>query len=55
MAMELEIFEGTLISWEELCANAMAEAPDLQPEQLVSISHSDDKGKGLVVLWFWGV
>ncbi len=49
-----EFHEGTLIGWRELFELVLPKAAQLAPEQLVSYSHSDDSGKGLVVLWYWG-
>ncbi len=45
--------QATMISWPELFEHAAAKAMDLHPDQVVSVSHSDDQGKGLVALWYW--
>ena len=45
---------GTMISWDGLFQWVLGEAARLHPDQVVSISHSDSKGDGIVTLWYWG-
>ena len=45
-------FRGTLISWEELFNEATAFANEVGPDRIVNISHSADRGDGLVVVWY---
>lgn len=56
-AFELEVrFEfkrATLISWDELFQWASDKAGEFTREQVISVSHSDSKGSGIVVLWYW--
>ena len=51
--VEYKMFRGTLITWEELFAQAAEFASALTPEELISISHSEDGNDGVVVVWFW--
>ncbi len=44
---------GTLISWDELFVAACGTADNFQLEQVVSFSHSDSKGNGIAVVWYW--
>ena len=53
LRLAFEFERGTLISWELLFQAAAEKAERLLPEQLVSISHSDDNGNGLAVVWYW--
>jgi len=55
LALELrvELVRGRLISWEELFAQTASAVASIRPEQLVSISHSDDDGDGVVARWYW--
>ena len=46
------IFRGTFISWEELFDQAAAFANEIGPERLVNVSHSADRGDGVVVVWY---
>ncbi len=47
------MFRGTWISWEDLFQEAADFANELGPERVVSISHSEDQGKGVVTVWYW--
>lgn len=48
-----EIFDGTLITWEELFQQAADFASGLGPDRLINISHSDNHGRGVVTVWYW--
>ena len=53
--LELRLWfkRGTLISWDELFRAICAKTRELRAEQVLSISHSDSKGDGIAVLWYW--
>ena len=53
LRLKFDYKRGTLISWEALFEEACAKAAKLLPDLFVSISHSDDKGNGVVTLWYW--
>ena len=46
-------FRGTFATWEELFNDAAAFATGVGPERVVGISHSSDRGDGLVTVWYW--
>ena len=48
-----EMFRGTLASWPQLLDQAAAFASTLGRERLITISHSEDKDDGVVVVWYW--
>ncbi|RJP33373.1 MAG: hypothetical protein C4547_12370 [Phycisphaerales bacterium] len=47
-------FRGTFRSWRNLFQEATDFATTVGPERLVSISHSADRGEGIVTVWYWG-
>jgi hypothetical protein len=49
-----EMFRGGMLtSWVELCQQAASFASELGPERLITISHSEDRNEGIVVVWYW--
>jgi hypothetical protein len=52
--VRFEIFRGTLATWPELFARASEFATEIGREQLISISHSEDKDDGVIAVWYWG-
>ena len=46
-------FRSSFKSWDDLFSEAAAFATTLGPERLISISHSEDSGKGVVAVWYW--
>ena len=46
-------FKSSFKSWETLFAEAAAFAEEVGPEDLISISHSEDQSKGVVTVWYW--
>ena len=48
-----KMFRGTLATWDELFAEAAAFASELLPEQVISISHSEDGNAGVIAGWYW--
>jgi len=45
-------FRGTLATWEQLFSEAAAFANEVGPDRIVNISHSVDRGDGVVVVWY---
>ena len=46
-------FRGTFTSWPSLLKQAADFASEIGPGRLITISHSEDKDDGLVVVWYW--
>jgi hypothetical protein len=40
-------------SWDTLFLQAAEFATEIGPENVISISHSEDKNHGVVVVWYW--
>ena len=53
--LAFEIFRSGWISWEKLLKQAADFANELGPERVVSISHSDNRNEGVVVVWYWTI
>jgi hypothetical protein len=47
-------FRSSFKSWNDLFSEAAAFATTLGRERLISISHSENQGKGVVAVWYWG-
>lgn len=50
--VEFMVFRSSYISWEELFRQAADFATQIGPERVISISHSADRGDGVVTVWF---
>lgn len=50
---DFRIFRGTFSSWNSLCTEAAEFASTIGPQNLISISHSEDKDDGVVTVWYW--
>jgi hypothetical protein len=48
-----EMFRGTWETWDDLFAQAAKFASSLSPEELISISHSEDSNDGVIAVWYW--
>jgi hypothetical protein len=48
-----EIFRGAFATWDRLFSEAATFADRLGEDRLISISHSEDKDDGIVVVWYW--
>jgi hypothetical protein len=48
------MIRGTLASWPELFQKAASFATKVGRENLISISHSEDKEDGVIAVWYWG-
>ena len=46
-------FRGTLATWDELFNQAADFATEIGSEYVVGISHSADRGDGVVTVWYW--
>jgi hypothetical protein len=46
------VFRSSFISWEELFQQAADFAAEVGPERVINISHSADKGDGVVTVWY---
>ncbi len=46
-------FRSLLKDWDDLFREAAEFAASVGEERLISISHSDSKGTGTVVVWYW--
>jgi hypothetical protein len=46
-------FRGTFATWDELFAQAAQFATEIGSEYVVGISHSVDRGDGVVTVWYW--
>jgi hypothetical protein len=46
------VFRSTFKSWTTLCGEAAQFATEVGPERLLNIVHSEDRGDGLVVVWY---
>jgi hypothetical protein len=53
MTVQFKDFRGTFTSWTALFEKAAAFANQIEPERLISISHSEDENSGVVVVWYW--
>jgi len=53
MKVEFKKFRGVLTSWERLFQEACDFASLVGKERLISISHSEDHGDGIVTVWYW--
>ncbi len=51
--VQFEVFRGTWASWKRLFEEAAAFASSLEPGQLISIAHSEDKDDGVIAVWYW--
>ena len=53
MRVAFQMYRGTFATWHQLFSEAAAFATRVGQERLISISHSEDQGKGVVTVWFW--
>jgi hypothetical protein len=51
--VHFEIFKSSFKSWETLFEEAAAFAEGIGPQRLIGMSHSEDGGKGVVMVWYW--
>ena len=53
MRVRFKLFRATFSSWKALFDQAAEFAGTIPRDQLISISHSEDKGDGVVTVWYW--
>jgi hypothetical protein len=46
-------FRGTLATWDDLFGQAAQFATEIGSECVVGVSHSSDRGDGVVTVWYW--
>ena len=54
MRVRWKLFRATFSSWKALFDRAAEFASTIPRDRLISISHSEDKGDGVVTVWYWG-
>lgn len=54
MTVRYKIFRGVFTTWESLLQEAADFATRIGKDRLISLSHSEDKSDGVVVVWYWG-
>lgn len=50
---DFKIFRSTFATWDSLCNEAAGFASTLGPENLITLSHSEDQEDGVIIVWFW--
>ena len=53
MQVRFKFFRASFKKWEALFEEAAAFASKLLPERLITISHSESGGDGVVTVWYW--
>jgi hypothetical protein len=53
MRVVAQFFRSSFKTWEGMFEDAATFASTVPPDRLISISHSEDHSKGVVVVWFW--
>ena len=53
MQVRFNKFKSSLSSWDSLFTEAAAFASTLQPDRLITISHTARHSEGVVVVWYW--
>jgi hypothetical protein len=53
MGATYRMFKSSMASWDTLFQKASDFATGIGRERLISISHSEDKDDGVVVVWYW--
>ena len=54
MRVRFKYFRASFSSWQSLFEEAAEFASKIPRDRLISISHSEDKGDGVVTVWYWG-
>ncbi len=52
--VQFKVFRSSVKSWDNLLREAADFASGLNPNNLLTISHSADNMEGVVVVWYWG-
>ena len=51
--MKFRTFKACFKSWQAVFQEAADFATQMGRERVVSISHSEDSGNGVVTVWYW--
>jgi hypothetical protein len=54
MQVRFKVFRGMLTTWQALMQEAADFATDVGPDNLISISQSEDRSDGVITVWYWG-
>ena len=54
LIVKFEVFKGTFTTWDALLNKAAEFATQIGNDRLINIAHSDDSGRGVIVVWYWG-
>ena len=54
MKVRFKKFRGYVKSWDVLFKEAAEFATGVGQDNVISISHSDASGDGVVTVWYWG-
>jgi len=47
------IIRGEFTTWNMLCQEAAEFVTDVGPQRLISVSHSEDRNDGVIIIWYW--
>jgi hypothetical protein len=53
MRVRFKLFRSSFSSWKALFDRATEFATRVGRDRLISISHSEDRGDGVVTVWYW--
>ncbi len=53
LRLAYKYFRGTLATWDDLFEQAAEFATETGRERVLGISHSADRGDGVVTVWYW--
>jgi hypothetical protein len=53
MQVKFQFWDSTLDSWKTMFQNAADFASRLPKDRLINISHSSDRNRGVVTVWYW--
>ena len=51
--MRCHFVRSAFNSWDGMFADACEFATEIGPDRLVNISHSSDRGTGVIAIWYW--
>ena len=51
--VQFQVFRGTFATWQKLFSDAAEFATRVGRGRVISISHSEDRGEGVVTVWYW--
>ncbi len=51
--VRFEMFTALLSGWSKVFQKAADFASTVDPERLISISHSESKNESVVTVWYW--